>query len=72
MALLDIDTLSKNLGIAKRTLSDKRWRARVGLPIVKIGARVYFDSWDVSDWIRCRKEKRGEVARQRVVARRQD
>ena len=48
MRLLTIEEAAHRLGdISPRSLSDKRYRARIGLPAVKVGRRVGFREDDV-------------------------
>lgn len=38
---------AQRLGIAVRSLEDKRYRTRIGLPAVRIGRRIGFDERDL-------------------------
>jgi hypothetical protein len=55
--LLNLKQLSEALNLPLTTTRDRRWRAKVGLPTVKIGGRVLFDSDDVKRLIDNHKEK---------------
>ena len=47
MAVLAKEEASKRLGVAVRSLEDKRYRVRIGLPAVRIGRRIGFDERDI-------------------------
>lgn len=49
--LLTLDEVVTEYGFPRRSVEDNRWRKRVGLPIVKIGRRVFIDPQDVEDLI---------------------
>lgn len=57
MKLVAIPEMSKSTGIPEKTLSDRRWRARVGLRAVKLGTRVFFREEDVERLIAKHLEK---------------
>lgn len=39
-AIISLEEISERYGPSLRTLMDARWRARAGLPVVKLGGRV--------------------------------
>ena len=43
MRILPVKEAAQRLGVAKRSLEDKRYRARIGLPVIRIGRRVGFE-----------------------------
>ena len=47
MRVLPLDETAYRLGVSPRSLADKRYRARIGLPGVKLGRRLGFDERDV-------------------------
>jgi len=47
MKLMNVQELSERLNLPTSTIKDKRWRARMGLPAVKLGERVLFREQDV-------------------------
>ncbi len=50
------------LGLAPKTLEDKRWRARVGLHAVKIGRSLRFEEKELMGLLeRSREKHQGEV-----------
>jgi len=55
MRLLTLEDTAQRLGVSPRSLADKRYRARIGLPGTKIGRRITFNEADVTKLIdRCR------------------
>ena len=40
MRMLPIPIAADCLGVAQKTLRDARWRARIGLPLTRVGGRV--------------------------------
>lgn len=38
--LIPLADVAKSTGFALRTLEDRKWRARVGLPVVKLGGKI--------------------------------
>jgi hypothetical protein len=57
MPLLAKEEASKRLGVAVRSLEDKRYRIRIGLPAVHIGRRIGFDEGDIDRLIARGREK---------------
>ena len=57
MKLLTADEAATRLGISPRSLLDKRYRLRIGLPATKIGRRVGFAENDVDRLITRGREK---------------
>jgi len=57
MKLLTADETASRLGISPRSLLDKRYRLRIGLPAVKVGRRVGFSELDVERLITRGREK---------------
>ena len=51
MPILPKEEASQRLGVAVRSLEDKRYRARIGLPAVRIGRRIGFDERDIEQLI---------------------
>lgn len=47
MKRLTAEEAAAQLGVSKRSLSDKRYRLRIGLPAVRIGRRIGFEERDV-------------------------
>jgi hypothetical protein len=55
MRLLTLEDTAQRLGVSPRSLADKRYRARIGLPGTKVGRRIAFNEGDVAQLIeRCR------------------
>lgn len=52
MRLLSVEEAAQRLGVSPRSLADKRFRARLGLPGVKISRRVGFAEGDIERLIR--------------------
>jgi hypothetical protein len=38
--IIPLSAIAERYGIALRTLEDRKWRARVGLPVLKLGGKV--------------------------------
>lgn len=57
MAIMSADEAAKRLCVAVRSLTDKRYRTRIGLPAVKVGRRIGFDEKDVEKLIARGREK---------------
>jgi hypothetical protein len=38
--LIPLDVVAEKYGVALRTLEDRKWRERVGLPVVKLGGKI--------------------------------
>jgi hypothetical protein len=38
--IIPLEEIAEHYGLSLRTLTDSRWRARAGLPVVKLGGRV--------------------------------
>jgi hypothetical protein len=57
MKLLTPDETATRLGISPRSLLDKRYRLRIGLPAVKVGRRLGFAEIDVERLITRGREK---------------
>jgi hypothetical protein len=38
--LIPLSVVAKRYGLALRTVEDRQWRARAGLPAVKLGGRI--------------------------------
>jgi hypothetical protein len=38
--LIPLSVVAERTGVALRTLEDRKWRARIGLPVVKLGGKV--------------------------------
>ena len=51
MRILSVPETSRRLNVKSSTPRDHRWRARVGLPLIRIGRRVGFLESDVYDLI---------------------
>ena len=47
MRLLTLDETAQRLGVSPRSLADKRYRNRIGLPGTKVGRRIGFKEGDV-------------------------
>jgi len=45
--VLRVPEVARRLGVASATVRNAKWRARVGLPLVRIGSRVGFLESDV-------------------------
>jgi hypothetical protein len=54
---MSLEEVAQKLGVSPRSLADKRFRARIELPAVKIGRRVGFDERDVEQLILRGREK---------------
>lgn len=57
MRLLTPEEAAHRLGISLRSLLDKRYRFRIGLPATKIGRRVGFSENDIEKLISRGREK---------------
>ena len=57
MRVMSLEEVAQKLGVSPRSLADKRFRARIELPAVKIGRRVGFDEHDVEQLILRGREK---------------
>lgn len=57
MPILPKEEASQRLGVAVRSLEDKRYRVRIGLPAVRIGRRIGFDERDIERVIARGREK---------------
>ena len=55
--LLSVDEVARRLGVSARSLLDKRYRTRIGLPCVKIGRLVKFALSDVDALIERGRQK---------------
>ena len=66
MAVLPKEEASRRLGVAIRSLEDKRYRIRIGLPAVHIGRRIGFDERDIDQLIACGREKMTVKNKQRT------
>jgi excisionase family DNA binding protein len=55
--LLTTHEAARRLAIGLRTITDRRWRARVGLGAVKVGRLVRFRAEDIDVLIRRGKER---------------
>ena len=66
MRVMSLEEVAQKLGVSPRSLADKRFRARIELPAVKIGRRVGFDERDVEQLILRGREKRHEEHGQTV------
>jgi hypothetical protein len=40
LQIIPLAVVAEQLGLSPRTLEDRRWRRRAGLPIVKLGGKV--------------------------------
>jgi len=57
MRLLSVMEAAQRLGVSRVSLLDKRYRARIGLPAIKIGRRIGFTDHDLEQLIiRAREE----------------
>ena len=57
MRLLTPEEAAQRLGLSPRSLCDKRYRFRIGLPATKIGRRIGFAESDVEKLINRGREK---------------
>jgi predicted DNA-binding transcriptional regulator AlpA len=57
MRILPADETAERLGVALRSILDKRYRARIGLRAIKIGRRIGFDERDIEKLIARGREK---------------
>ena len=57
MRVITIEETAQRLGLSPRSLADKRFRVRIGLPGVKLGRRLGFDERDVEQLILRGREK---------------
>jgi predicted DNA-binding transcriptional regulator AlpA len=65
--IVPVDEAARRLGISPRSLIDKRFRMRAGLPAVKIGARrIGFDERDIERLIQRGRERLPDEGRRRV------
>ena len=55
--LLSAEEACAILGVSLRSLVDKRYRRRIGLPCIKIGRRIMFDSSEVEKLIQKNREQ---------------
>jgi hypothetical protein len=57
MQLVSVVEAAQRLGVSRVSLRDKRYRARIGLPAIKIGRRIGFADHDLEQlMIRAREE----------------
>ncbi len=47
MRALDVDSAARLLGVSPRSLADRRYRKKLGLPATKIGRRTVFREADL-------------------------
>ena len=38
--IVPLSAIAERYGVALRTLEDRRWRGRVGLPVLKLGGKI--------------------------------
>ena len=57
MKLLTLEETASRLGVKPTSLSDKRYRCRIGLRAVKVGRRIGFEESDVDRLIVRGREK---------------
>jgi len=58
MRILTVDEAARQLGLSPRSLLDKRFRTRTGLPAVKLGRRrIGFDERDIERLIERGRER---------------
>jgi excisionase family DNA binding protein len=57
MELITIEEASKRLTLSPRSLVDKRFRARLGLPGIKVGRKMCFNVEDIDAFIRRNREQ---------------
>lgn len=56
--IIPVDEAAKRLGVSTRSLLDKRFRLRAGLPAIKIGLRrIGFEEGDIERLIREGRER---------------
>ena len=55
--LLSVEEACAILGVSFRSLIDKRYRERIGLPCIKIGRRILFDPSEVEQIITKNREQ---------------
>jgi len=48
MAILTLEKAAERLSLSPRSLADKRFRVRLGLPAVKLGRKLGFDEDDIA------------------------
>jgi hypothetical protein len=57
MRIISVKETAQQLGLSPLSLADKRFRARIGLPGVKLGRRLGFDERDIEQLILRGREK---------------
>lgn len=58
MRVLSVDEAAQRLGVSPRSLLDKRFRTRTGLPAIKIGSRpIGFDEGDIEKLVERGRER---------------
>jgi predicted DNA-binding transcriptional regulator AlpA len=57
MRIISLEETARRLGLSPRSLTDKRFRARLGLPGVKVGRRLGFEEDDIEAVITRGREK---------------
>lgn len=57
MRVITLEDAALRLGLSPRSLADKRFRTRIGLPGIKLGRRLGFDERDVERLIIHGREK---------------
>jgi hypothetical protein len=57
MRVITLEDAAMRLGLSPRSLADKRFRIRLGLPGIKLGRRLGFDEGDVEQLIAHGREK---------------
>jgi len=48
------------LGVSHRSLADRGWRLRLGIPTLRVGRAVVFDRNALETWLRRHQERGGE------------
>jgi len=55
LALLNTEQAARRLGLAKRTLENKRVSGIEPIPFVKLGRKVLYDPRDLEQWLNARR-----------------
>ncbi len=60
MGLLTLEETAQRLGVSSLSLADKRYRNRIGLPVIKVGRRLCFEEGDIMMLIKRGRERRSQ------------
>ena len=56
-ALLDKHSAGRLLGVAPRLIQSRAWRARYGVPALRVGGALRFNPQELQEWLARRRER---------------